>query len=326
MTSNIGQYDITRMLREGCSQEEIEDVVMKQFTQERHYKTHEPCFRPEFIGRASCAGAASSCSTRSPTRRCRASRGSCSARSPKSFRGGARQCRLVCDDQVIDMIAKTVFDENEEVIRARGNGYFGGRRLDIMMDQHIRNKLARQLRQLSGAPVVRVVLDGGETAIVPVFSDGDAQALLKERRLALLSRVSGRFGRLLDLPDNAFDALDEGALSRLDALMAEIGGLREGGKGDEPERARRADRRRVPPDSPVGRRQLRHGVPRAGDDGRRLHPRGGDQAVRPGGDQARPRGGACCRTARYPPKILASSAHDRAKGATSRKSTPSGTS
>jgi ATP-dependent Clp protease ATP-binding subunit ClpA len=227
LTSNIGQYDITRMLREGRSQEEIEDVVMKQFTQERHYKTHEPCFRPEFIGRVMRRGGIvvfNALSYQAMQGIARIMFGKIA----KEF-SEVHDSRLVCDDQVIDMIAKTVFDENEEVIRARGNGYFGGRRLDIMMDQHIRNKLARQLRQLSGAPVVRVVLDGGETAIVPVFSDGDAQALLKERQLALLSRVSGRFGRLLDLPDNAFDALDEGALSRLDALMAEIGDcVREG--------------------------------------------------------------------------------------------------
>ena len=135
--------------------------------------------------------------------------------------GEVHEGRLVCDEDVIEMISRQVYEANEQAIE-RGSGYFGGRQLDILMNQYVDNKIASQLRQLAGVPLVRIVRDGSDTAVVPVYSDSDAQELLSQKRAALVDRVSRRFDRLTMLPADAFAELSDDRLSRLNMLLSEI--------------------------------------------------------------------------------------------------------
>lgn len=219
LTSNIGQYDIAKMLREGRPQEEIEDVVKNKFNTEKHYKTGEPCFRPEFIGRIMRRGGIVVFN----------------ALSREALEGIARymfskkakeysevhEGKLVCDDDVIEMLAGRVFEGNEQAIR-RGSGYYGGRELDILMNQYVDNKIASQLRQLAGVPLVRVVKNGTDTSVVPVYNDADAEALLAEKHRALVERVAQRFDKVTMLSSDMFADLDESGLVKLNALLSEI--------------------------------------------------------------------------------------------------------
>lgn len=220
LTSNIGQYDITRMLREGRPMDEISQTVEKQFVEHVHFKTGQRCFRPEFIGRIMRRGGIVAFNALSEE----ALRGIARHMFDKVARdySGVHESKLICDDAVINMIAHMVYEENEETIRHKGDGYYGGRRLDIMMNEHVTNKLAAQIRQLAGAPMVRVILNGSKTELVPVFSDGDMQQIMQQRRIHLLDRVNRRFADIVSLPDDAFDELDEDKLKTLDSLLSQI--------------------------------------------------------------------------------------------------------
>ena len=220
LTSNIGQYDITRMLREGRSMEEISETVEKQFAEHNHFKTGTRCFRPEFIGRIMRRGGIVAFNALSEE----ALRGIARHmfnKVAKDF-GAVHDSKLICDDDVINMIAHIVWEENEETIRKRGEGYYGGRRLDMMMNEHVTNKLATQIRQLAGAPMVRVMLNGSKTEIAPVFEDGDVQAIMRQRKIDLLNRVERRFAEITSLPDDAFDELPEDKLKTLDTLLSQV--------------------------------------------------------------------------------------------------------
>ena len=219
LTSNIGQYDIASMLRAGRPVEEIEETVKNRFSREKHPKTGELCFRPEFIGRIMRRGGIVVFNALS----LEALQGIAGHMFSKVAReyGEVHEGRLVCDEDVIEMISRQVYEANEQAIE-RGSGYFGGRQLDILMNQYVDNKIASQLRQLAGVPLVRIVRDGSDTAVVPVYSDSDAQELLSQKRAALVDRVSRRFDRLTMLPADAFAELSDDRLSRLNMLLSEI--------------------------------------------------------------------------------------------------------
>ncbi len=223
LTSNVGQFDIARMLARGCGAEEIEAAVLKQFNEETNPKTGEKCFRPEFIGRIMRRGGIvvfNALSLEAITGIARHMVG----KVEKSF-AEVYDSKLVCDDEVIDMLARITFEGNEAGIREPGKGYFGARPLDQLLDSHINNKLAAKLRQISGAPMVRIVLNGRETELVPVFNEADAQELLRQRRLSLLDRVNRRFDKLVTAPDGVFDAMKEEQLASLDRLLSEVGSI-----------------------------------------------------------------------------------------------------
>lgn len=219
LTSNIGQYEIAKMLREGRAPEEIEDVVKAKFNTERHDKTKELCFRPEFIGRIMRRGGivvfnALSLEALEGIARYMFSKVA------KEY-GEVHEGKLICDDDVIEMLATRVFEGNEQAIR-RGSGYYGGRELDILMNQYVDNKIASQLRQLAGVPLVRVVKNGEDTSIVPVYNDADAAILLEEKHRALVDRVSKRFDKVTMLSSDAFAGLSDDRLAKMNALLSEI--------------------------------------------------------------------------------------------------------
>ncbi|MDO5132153.1 MAG: AAA family ATPase [Eubacteriales bacterium] len=219
LTSNIGQYEIADMLRKGRPTEEIENVVKNKFNTEVHQKSGEKCFRPEFIGRIMRRGGIVVFNALS----LEALKGIAEHNLHKIAKnyGETHDSRLVCDDDVLEMIAKIVFDKNEEAIR-RGNGYFGGRELDNLMNQYIQEKLASQLRQLAGVPLVRVVRSGNDTSIVPVYNDGDAQKLLQQKRLALVDKVTRRFDSLSMKDPDIIADLSEEKLTKLNSLLSEV--------------------------------------------------------------------------------------------------------
>ena len=129
---------------------------------------------------------------------------------------GARVCVLV------EALVEVPWNEgNEQAIR-RGSGYYGGRELDILMNQYVDNKIASQLRQLAGVPLVRIVKNGSDTSVVPVYSDADAAELLAEKHRALVDRVAQRFDKVAMLSSEAFSDLNDESLSKLNALLSEI--------------------------------------------------------------------------------------------------------
>lgn len=219
LTSNIGQYEIASMLRQGRPMEEIENVVKNKFNTEVHQKSGEKCFRPEFIGRIMRRGGIvvfNALSLEALT----GIAGHNFSKTARSWKE-THESTLVCDDDVLEMVAKIVYDKNEEAIR-RGNGYFGGRELDSLMNHFIQEKLANQIRQLSGAPLVRVVRSGNDTSIVPVYNEADAQQLMAQKRRALVDKVTQRFDRLTMADPDIFADLSDEKLARLNALLSEI--------------------------------------------------------------------------------------------------------
>lgn len=219
LTSNIGQYEIADMLRRGRPTEEIENIVKNKFNTEVHQKSGEKCFRPEFIGRIMRRGGIVVFNALS----LEALKGIAEHNLNKIARNYSEthDSRLVCDDDVLEMIAKIVYDKNEEAIK-RGNGYFGGRELDNLMNQYIQEKLASQLRQLVGVPLVRVVRNGSDTSIVPVYNDADAEVLLQQKRLNLVDKVTRRFDSISMKDPDMIAELSEDKLTKLNALLSEV--------------------------------------------------------------------------------------------------------
>ncbi len=223
LTTNIGQYEIADMLNRGATPEEIEETVMALMPTFKHHQAGIPCFRPEFLGRVVRRGGVVAFN----------------ALSYEALLGIARQLfakvaqdfaethegRFVCDDDVLEMMARNIYQENEAVIRSQRPGYMGARRLQQQLDQYVNNKLAAKIRQLAAAPLVRVVRDGDNTEVIAVFDDGEAEALLAERRQALVSRVERRFSQVVTAPDEVFACLSDTRLLRLDRLLSEVGAI-----------------------------------------------------------------------------------------------------
>lgn len=219
LTSNIGQYEIARMIREGRSQDEIVQVVKGKFDTEIHEKAKVPCFRQEFIGRITRRGGIVVFNALSK----QALEGIARQMFAKTAReyGDVHDGRLICDDDVLAMLATRVFESNEQAIR-RGSGYYGGRELDILMNQYVDNKIASQLRHLTGVPLVRIVKQGNDTAVVPVQNEADAATLLAERHRALADRVAKQFDRIATFPPAALTGLSDERLARMNALLSEM--------------------------------------------------------------------------------------------------------
>lgn len=219
LTSNIGQYEIAKMLREGRPQDEIVAVVKGKFDTQIHEKAMIPCFRQEFIGRITRRGGIVVFN----------------ALSKQALEGIARQMfaktakeysdvhegRLICDDDVLAMLATRVFESNEQAIR-RGSGYYGGREMDILLNQYVDNKIASQLRHLAGVPLVRIVKRGNDTAVIPVQNEADALTLLAEQHRALANRVAKQFDRIATFPLAALTGLSDDRLARMNSLLSEI--------------------------------------------------------------------------------------------------------
>jgi ATP-dependent Clp protease ATP-binding subunit ClpA len=223
LTSNIGQYEIAQMLAAGATPEEIEERVVELLPKAEHDTARMPCFRPEFIGRIMRSGGIVAFNALS-FEALRGIAGHIVSKQAANY-ANTHNGKLVCDDEVLDWLARRVYQDNDKVIQTNKGGYLGARPLSSLVDRYVANKLAQKLRQVASAPLVRVVLNGEDTEVVPVFDDADAQTLLAQRRLTLLNRVERRFNEIVTVPDDALGRLDETQLARMDRLLSEVGAV-----------------------------------------------------------------------------------------------------
>jgi len=223
LTSNIGQYEIAEMLARGATSTEIEETVMKLFPKHKHQQSNLPSFRPEFIGRVMGRGGIVAFDALSSEALLGITRHEFEkiARDFSGVHGG----NFHCDDEVLQMIAETIYRENDAVIREHRPGYLGARRIQQLLDQYVNSKLAQKIRQIAGAPLVQVVLNGRDTELVPVYDEADARELIVKRRVELVDRVERRFNQVVGAPDEVFSGMSEEKLIRLDRLLSEVGAI-----------------------------------------------------------------------------------------------------
>jgi len=218
LTSNIGQYKIVEMLREKKPLEEIERVVKDLIGEAVHMESKEKCFRPEFVGRISRSGgivifnALSYQALEGITRKI--------AQTEEAKFEAMRECKLKIDDEVIRFIAQKQFNENDEIIRREGK-YLGARPLNPLFDEFVMNKLAKNIKTFAHAKMIRVVMDGNTTLLVPVTGESEMQEILQLNRSVVIERVTGRLDRLPLFQPQTIAALSDEKLSRLDAILAE---------------------------------------------------------------------------------------------------------
>ncbi len=221
MTSNIGQYEIVRMLRDNRPLEEIENTIKDLVGEARHFRSNEKCFRPEFIGRIMRSGGIVIFNALSLD----AMEGITRHMANKSIAEYAemRECKLEIDDDVIQTIAKIAYEENEVVLKSGQGQYLGGRRLDTLFDAMVYGKLAAQMRQMANALMVRIVMDGQKTALIPITDESEIDTLLKRRRATTIDRVAERLARISTFEPDALHTLSDDKLARMDAILAEAG-------------------------------------------------------------------------------------------------------
>ena len=221
LTSNIGQYEIVRMVREKRPMLEIEEYVTQQVSDAVHAFTREKCFRPEFIGRIIRRGGIVVFNPLSQEAMTGITRHI--AQKAEADFLAVHECRLDIGDDVIQHITQSAYEANERALTTGKDKYLGGRRIDTLFDAYVLSKLSRQVRQIAGAQMVRVVMDGKDSVIVPIYQEGDVHALLQARRSELVSRVESRLDRLQAVDYDRLLAAPDAQLARLDALLAEAG-------------------------------------------------------------------------------------------------------
>ena len=221
MTSNIGQYDIVRMLREKKPLYEIEERIQDAVGEATYSNTGEKCFRPEFIGRIVRSGGIVIFNSLSVEAMEGITR-HMAIKESKKFEE-MRECKLEIDDEVITTIARMAHEENEVVLNQSKGAYLGGRRLNTLFDDMVLNRLAENIGKTANASLVRVVMDGNKTILLPITNDDDIQELLAKRRATTIDRVVERLDRIALIEPEALNGLSDEKLSRLDALLAEAG-------------------------------------------------------------------------------------------------------
>lgn len=221
MTSNIGQYEIVRMLREKRPLEEIEKTVQDAIGEATYGRTGEKCFRPEFIGRITRSGgivifnALSLEAMEGITRHL--------ANKEAARFQEIRESKLEIDDEVIMTIARRAFEENDVVLNQRTGLYLGGRRINTLFDEMVLNRLAENVRQMSQAVLVRIVMDGEKTVLVPITNESEAEEILLRRRENMVARIMERLDRLVLAEAQTIRHLTDERMARLDAILAEAG-------------------------------------------------------------------------------------------------------
>lgn len=221
LTSNIGQYEIAKMLREGRCVEEIEEAVTRMIVEHRSDITGKVLFRPEILNRIERSGGiiifnALSLEALEGITRHMANRTIAEEMEIHGY-------KLEIDDEVIATIAKSAYDENDAALR-QNNLYKGGRNIDGLFNRMVQEKLSRaNLAQLASARLVRIVMDGSKTALVPITDETEVDRLVQKRRQLALGRVEERLNRICTVESGALEALSDERLAKLDVLLAEAG-------------------------------------------------------------------------------------------------------
>lgn len=218
LTTNVAQFDIVNMLRENAPLEKIEEFVKNALGDYLHETTNEQMFRPEFVGRVMRSGGIALFN----------------ALSYEALEGIARRkarecekryelennCKLLIDDKVIYYIAMKQFTENEDLIRRKGR-YMGARPLDPLFNALVLNKLAKITEAQSKAKTIQIVMDGDNSALVPVVGDKNVNELLRQNRIAAVERVTDKLSALSFLSAQALSTLSDEQIMRLDTVLAE---------------------------------------------------------------------------------------------------------
>ncbi len=223
LTTNIGQYDIARMLKAGEPLEAIEETVVKGFGEATFHKNNNlKCFRPEFIGRIIRSGGIvvfNSLSLEAHIGICR----HMASKMITEFKG-LRDFELIIDDDVIDMIGTKAFEQNELSI-AKGDKYFGGRTLDPIFDKLVKGKLSREMNRLAEAKVVKVMRSGDDTKLEIIMGEDDAAKLREERRQQLAGQVVDALDTLSLVDSGAVSRCTYQQLVKLSGLLGEANGI-----------------------------------------------------------------------------------------------------
>ncbi len=220
LTSNIGQYTISDMLRQGCPLDEIENAVQAEILDAYHMESKQKCFRPEFVARImQCGGivvfnALSREALSGIARRI--------ARNAEASFESTLDCKLAIDDNVIKYISDKQFEINDASIKNRGK-YLGARPLQPMFDEMVMTKLAKNIRTFTNAKMIRVVMDGNTTALYPVTDETGVNEVLERNRTVLIDRVTGRLSRISLIETEDIARLSNDKLTRLDAILSEVG-------------------------------------------------------------------------------------------------------
>lgn len=224
MTSNVGQYEIVDMLNNGEPLERIEETVTLRLGEARFEpekgSMSQRCFRPEFLGRILPRGGIVVFNALS----LEAMKGIAGHRARalcKNHTATHEHSTLDIDDGVIDYIAGLAFRQNEKAIEQRAS-YMGGRPLAGLMDRYITTKLSARIRQIADAPLVRVIMNGEDTDIVPVYGDGEVEKHRQMRRAQLVGTVAAQLNRLLAVDPGMLHTMNEDQLSHLDVLLSQL--------------------------------------------------------------------------------------------------------
>jgi ATP-dependent Clp protease ATP-binding subunit ClpA len=223
MTSNIGQYQIVDMLKQNSSMEQIVEVVKRELNNAKSTLQGaggQKCFRPEFFGRILPRGGIVVFNPLSLEALEGIARHKING-IIKNHENIFENSRLEIASEVTSFIAKIAFEKNETAITNR-DAYVGGRNLGELLDYYINKKLSADIRKISKAPLVRIVMDGNDSLLIPIYNQDDADDFMAKKRQDLKDRVSSRFDLLVNVPSEVFDGMSDNKLSALDMLLSEV--------------------------------------------------------------------------------------------------------
>lgn len=201
MTSNIAAVEICKMMAAGKPINEIEEVVLDQLYKQRHKKSGELCFRPEFIGRILRRGGIVVFNALSKE----AVRGIAQNMIDKmcSEWNFTRNSSLSVCNEVVALIADKCHQQNEadmekafdafaagKTSSSDGPQYKGGRYVAKVIEDLVTNPLSKNIRELANAKEIRVVLKEGV-----VILDYEKDAARYEQKLA--NRVADMRSKIL---------------------------------------------------------------------------------------------------------------------------------
>ena len=222
LTSNVGQYDIARMIKEGRNNDEIEELIKSKIGEEKHViQSNQNCFSPEFIGRVLRLGGIVIFDSLGAE----ALNGIASkmVRSYTAFYQERHQNRkLIIDEAVARAIAERIFEENNDALFNQKGKYAGARPMYALFDEWVKLPLVKNAKLYKDAVGINIFMDGGKPAIIPVTEDNMHKIETKQRD-NIIERLSMRLERIGGIGDEQLELLPSDKLLRIDSLLSEAG-------------------------------------------------------------------------------------------------------